>query len=343
MVSGVRLVIVGGGGFRVPLIHRALARRPELAITELVLVDVDPNRLAVISNVIGHPAGLPGPELVLAASPADAIRGADFVFSAIRVGGAIGRVADERRALARGVIGQETVGAGGLGYGLRTLPVALELARTVAELAPQAWLINFTNPAGLITEALRPVLGDRVIGICDSPAGLIRRASHAAGSQRRRRRFGQRRLSRHQPSRLAARAAQRLGRAATRPARRRLGAAILRGGQAVRARTDPLARRHPERVPVLLLPHRRGAGQPVGRSDPGRDPARRAGSFLRRGAGQSGAGTSAVGGDPAAPGAGLPGRGSRLRTGRGRVGRRRLRADRLAAHPSAGRRASQTS
>ncbi len=94
---------------------------------------------------------------------------------------AAGRVRDERRALDAGVLGQETVGAGGLRYALRTLPVALESARVIADVAPDSWLINFTNPAGLVTEALRTVLGDRVIGICDSPIGLVRRARLAAG------------------------------------------------------------------------------------------------------------------------------------------------------------------
>jgi 6-phospho-beta-glucosidase len=173
-----RLVIVGGGGFRVPLVYRALRRRPQLGITELVLTDVDAGRLATIGAVLE-----PDPviSLRLETSVAAAVRDADFVFSAIRVGGAAGRVADERRALSRGVLGQETVGAGGLAYGLRTLPVALELARVIAELAPAAWLVNFTNPAGLITEASRAVLGDRVIGICDSPVGLVRRACRALG------------------------------------------------------------------------------------------------------------------------------------------------------------------
>lgn len=172
-LTGVRVVILGGGGFRVPTVVRAIAGRPELGIAEVVLHDVDETRLAVISSVL--PAALPGLRLRTTTSLAEALPGADVVFSAIRVGGAEGRVRDERRALALGVLGQETVGAGGLAYGLRTVPVALAAARLQAELAPDAWLINFTNPAGLITQALSEPMGRKVIGICDSPVGLIRR------------------------------------------------------------------------------------------------------------------------------------------------------------------------
>jgi len=175
-------VILGGGGFRVPLVYRALARRLARgigpAISEVVLYDADSSRTAVIGAVL---AGEPGPPIRVADSVASAVTGADVVFSAIRVGGAAGRVQDERQALAAGVLGQETVGAGGLGYALRTLPVALEHARLIRELAPDAWLVNFTNPAGLVTQALRTVLGNRVVGICDSPIGLLRRACNAAG------------------------------------------------------------------------------------------------------------------------------------------------------------------
>ena len=106
----------------------------------------------------------------------EALRGADFVFSAIRVGGLAGRTRDERVALDLGVLGQETTGPGGLAYALRTVPVALDIARRTREVAPDAWFINFTNPAGIVTEAMQAVLGDRVIGICDSPIALARRA-----------------------------------------------------------------------------------------------------------------------------------------------------------------------
>ncbi|NUT51687.1 MAG: 6-phospho-beta-glucosidase [Saccharothrix sp.] len=165
-----RLVILGGGGFRVPLVHKALDEH----ITELVLHDVDADRLDAIRRVLRG-----GPPVTATTDLDDALRGADFVFSAIRVGGLAGRAIDEEVAHAHGVLGQETVGAGGVAYGLRTAPVADAIARRVAEVAPQAWVVNFTNPAGLVTEAMARHLGDRVIGICDSPVGLCRRVAKA--------------------------------------------------------------------------------------------------------------------------------------------------------------------
>jgi 6-phospho-beta-glucosidase len=125
------------------------------------------------------------PEVSFTTDLDDALRGADFIFSAIRVGGLEGRADDERVALAEGVLGQETVGAGGIAYGLRTVPVAVDIARRVARLAPDAWVINFTNPAGLVTEAMSRHLGDRVIGICDSPVGLGRRIATVLGANPR--------------------------------------------------------------------------------------------------------------------------------------------------------------
>ncbi|AEW93963.1 MULTISPECIES: family 4 glycosyl hydrolase [Streptomycetaceae] len=184
--GGARLVVLGGGGFRVPLVYRALIGDP--AVREVVLYDTDPGRLSVIAAVLAEQgrsaerAGARAPEVRVAAGLDDALRDADFVFSAIRVGGMAGRACDERIPLAEGVLGQETVGAGGVLYGLRTLPVATAIAKRVAAVAPRAWVINFTNPAGMVTEAMRAVLGDRVIGICDSPVGLVRRAARAAGA-----------------------------------------------------------------------------------------------------------------------------------------------------------------
>jgi 6-phospho-beta-glucosidase len=172
----VRVTILGGGGFRVPLICRELAASG-LAIGEVVLYDVVPERLGVISAVLAAD-GLP---LRTTTDLEVALRGADVIFAALRVGGLDGRVADERSALDAGVIGQETVGAGGLSYAARAVPVVDAIARRVAELAPRAWVISMTNPAGIVTEVMAATLGPRVVGVCDSPTGLVRRACAAAG------------------------------------------------------------------------------------------------------------------------------------------------------------------
>ncbi|AOR30807.1 6-phospho-beta-glucosidase [Streptomyces fodineus] len=180
-----KLTILGGGGFRVPLVYGALlADRAEGRVTEVVLHDLDERRLYAVRRVLDEQAtGIPDAPRVTATTDLDAaLAAADFVFSAIRVGGLQGRANDERVALAEGVLGQETVGAGGIAYGLRTVPVAVDIARRVARLAPDAWVINFTNPAGLVTEAMSRHLGDRVIGICDSPVGLGRRIARVLGA-----------------------------------------------------------------------------------------------------------------------------------------------------------------
>lgn len=179
-----KLVILGGGGFRVPLVYGALlGDHAEGRVTEVVLHDLDAGRLGAVARVLSEQAaGVPdAPTVTTTIDLDEALRGADFVFSAIRVGGLEGRAADERVALAEGVLGQETVGAGGIAYGLRTVPVAVDIARRVRQLAPDAWVINFTNPAGLVTEAMSRHIGDRVIGICDSPVGLGRRVARMLG------------------------------------------------------------------------------------------------------------------------------------------------------------------
>ncbi|MET8449283.1 6-phospho-beta-glucosidase [Streptomyces sp. NPDC005209] len=181
-----RLTILGGGGFRVPLVYGALLTdRAEGRVTEVVLHDLDDGRLRAVARVLAEQATgvADAPRVTVTTDLDEALRGADFVFSAIRVGGLEGRAADERVALAQGVLGQETVGAGGIAYGLRTVPVAVDIARRVARLAPDAWVINFTNPAGLVTEAMSRHLGDRVIGICDSPVGLGRRIARVLGAR----------------------------------------------------------------------------------------------------------------------------------------------------------------
>ena len=183
-----RLMIAGGGGFRVPLVYRALCEGPFAGLVrELVLYDVDPGRLAAINAVLASfagqhpPAAATFPAVRATTSLAEALHGTDMVFAAIRPGGTAGRTADERVALDLGLLGQETTGAGGISYALRSIPHMLELAAQMRRHCPDAWLLNFTNPAGMVTEALVPVLGRKVVGICDSASGLVHRAARAAG------------------------------------------------------------------------------------------------------------------------------------------------------------------
>ncbi|WP_098485242.1 6-phospho-beta-glucosidase [Georgenia soli] len=186
------LTILGGGGFRVPLVYEAVAAaRDRVPVDEVVLLDDDPDRLAVMADVLrqvgghGQAAGgayTAGAPRVRATTDLDeALTGADVIFSAVRVGGTAGRTRDERVALGEGLLGQETVGPGGLAYALRTVPEVDRIAARIAELAPRAWTISFTNPASIVTEAMRARLGDRVVGICDTPISLVRRALRAVG------------------------------------------------------------------------------------------------------------------------------------------------------------------
>ncbi len=181
-----KVALLGGGGFRVPMVYGALLARAErLAIDEVALYDVDGERLARIAPVLDGLAREREERLPYRATTEldEALEGADFVFCAIRVGRLEGRVVDERVPLAEGVIGQETTGPGGICFALRTIPAMLELAEAVAERSPTAWFVNFTNPAGLVTEAIQDVLGPRAVGICDSPSGLCRRVAAALGRE----------------------------------------------------------------------------------------------------------------------------------------------------------------
>jgi 6-phospho-beta-glucosidase len=177
--GGVKLAIIGGGGFRVPLVYRALARSADSLVDQVWLYDTSSARLAVISDVLRQLGGALPVHCTTVLD--EALEGSDFVFSAMRVGGLAGRVADERAAFGLGLIGQETTGPGGIAYGLRTIPVAMAMARRVLAVAPGAYVINFTNPAGMITEAMQSLLSDHVIGICDTPSGLGSRLARQCG------------------------------------------------------------------------------------------------------------------------------------------------------------------
>jgi 6-phospho-beta-glucosidase len=178
----VKLALLGGGGFRTPAIYRALVEgATRTDYDEIALYDVDSSRLDRIAAVLRGLDERIGRSIPFTTTTDldEAIDGADVVHCAVRVGGLAGRLLDETAALAEGAIGQETTGAGGITFALRTLPVVTEIAQVVARRAPKATFVNFTNPVGLVTEAIQRVVGDRVIGICDAPLAMCRRVARA--------------------------------------------------------------------------------------------------------------------------------------------------------------------
>ena len=168
-----KLAVIGGGSTYTPeLIDGVLGRRDRLPITEIALCDIDQERLDIVAGFARRMVSAAGGgiEIHTTTSQAEAVRGADFVVSQFRVGQQAARHRDELLGREFGLIGQETVGVGGFAKGLRTIPVALALADTILDEAPHAILLNFTNPAGMVTEALlreRPEL--LTIGLCNVP------------------------------------------------------------------------------------------------------------------------------------------------------------------------------
>jgi 6-phospho-beta-glucosidase len=178
------LSVVGGGGMRTPLLISALIERyARLPVERVVLYDVDPDALKVVGALADALLARAGrPFSVQTTTAADAaFAGASFVITSIRVGGLRGRIVDEQVPLAHGVLGQETTGPGGWAMALRTIPVLASLAAQARRASRDAWLINFTNPAGLITQGLTAAGDRRVVGICDSPPALGRKIAAQLG------------------------------------------------------------------------------------------------------------------------------------------------------------------
>ena len=178
---GVKIAVVGGGSTYTPeLIEGFLTRRERLPVDELVLFDVDSERLEVVGGLakrILTKREWPG-ELVLTADRDRALDGAHFVIVQLRVGGQAARLVDETLPLEFGCIGQETTGPGGFAKALRTVPIVLGIAEETARRgAKDAWVVDFTNPVGIVMQALLDQ-GHRAIGLCNSAIGFQR---HFAG------------------------------------------------------------------------------------------------------------------------------------------------------------------
>jgi 6-phospho-beta-glucosidase len=178
MTEGIKIVTIGGGSSYTPeLVEGFIKRYDSLPVRELWLVDIEAGKekLEIVGNLakrMVEKAGLPI-NIHLTLDRREALKDADFVTTQLRVGLLEARAKDERIPIKHGVVGQETNGPGGLFKALRTIPVILDIAKDMEELCPYAWLLNFTNPAGMVTEAvLRHTNIQKVIGLCNVPIGM---------------------------------------------------------------------------------------------------------------------------------------------------------------------------
>ncbi|MDF2656490.1 MAG: family 4 glycosyl hydrolase, alpha-galactosidase/6-phospho-beta-glucosidase [Bacillota bacterium] len=179
MEGKLKIAVIGGGSSYTPeLIEGILNRKDELPVSELWLVDVEEGKekLRIITALAQRMAARSGAEIKIAATldRREAILDADYVITQFRVGFLKAREKDELIPLKYNVIGQETTGPGGFAKAMRTIPVMLEICREMEELAPDAWLINFTNPSGIITEAVKKHSKVRVLGLCNIPVGMLK-------------------------------------------------------------------------------------------------------------------------------------------------------------------------
>jgi 6-phospho-beta-glucosidase len=181
---GVKVAVVGGGSTYTPELVEGFVRRAErFPVDELVLLDPDAERLGIVGGLAGRMlehAGYGG-RLRLTADPVEAIDGASFVIVQLRVGGQAARLLDETIPPRFGCVGQETTGPGGFAKALRTIPVVLELAELTARHgAPGAWLVDFTNPTGIVTQALLDE-GHQALGLCNVAINVQRRFADRFG------------------------------------------------------------------------------------------------------------------------------------------------------------------
>jgi len=179
-----KLTIIGGGSTYTPELFEGLVSRgAELGLTEVVLHDIDPARLDPVAGFCRRMAHAADAcfQVHRTTELDAAISGASFVVTQIRVGGQQARLRDETIPMEFGLIGQETTGAGGFAKALRTIPEILKIAGRIRELAPDAWVINFTNPSGIITETLLRHGGVKAVGLCNIPMELRIESARAIG------------------------------------------------------------------------------------------------------------------------------------------------------------------
>ena len=174
-----KVAVIGAGSTYTPeLVQGFITRRDRLEIGSLYMMDIDPEKTAVVTGLARRMFAAAGldPRVVITSDLEEAVAGADYVLGQVRVGGLEARIRDEKIPLKYGLLGQETTGVGGFMNALRTIPVLMRVAGAIERLAPQARLINFSNPSGIIAEALLNHTGVHMTGLCNGPINMIRDA-----------------------------------------------------------------------------------------------------------------------------------------------------------------------
>ena len=186
-MSKIKIVTIGGGSSYTPeLIEGFIKRSAELPIREIWLVDIEEGKekLEIVGNLakrMVEKAGLDW-QIHLTLDREEALKGADFVTTQFRVGFLDARIKDERIPFENGLLGQETNGPGGMLKAFRTIPVILSIVEDMKRLCPDAWLVNFTNPAGMVTEAvLKYGKYEKVVGLCNVPVNHMMSESKLLG------------------------------------------------------------------------------------------------------------------------------------------------------------------
>ena len=172
-----KIAVIGGGGVRSPFLAKSLSQSSiRLGIDEVVFADIDPNKLRLYGNMAKRTAYLNAPQLkfTLTESVKEAVEGASYIITTIRPGGDVTRMLEERATIGEGVIAQETVGAAGLSFAMRTFPALCKIAELAKKYAlPNFRIFNFTNPVGIVTQALSDAGYGFTYGICDAPTGML--------------------------------------------------------------------------------------------------------------------------------------------------------------------------
>lgn len=178
-MRSLKVAVIGAGSTYTPeLVNGFIARKDRLKVGTFYFMDIDRKKMEIVTGLTQRMLDANGidSKIILTDSLDEAIEGADYVLAQVRIGMLDARIRDEKIPLKYDLLGQETTGAGGFMKALRTIPFIMKVAKKIEELAPNAWFINFSNPSGIIAEAVLNNTNVKMIGLCNGPLGMIKRA-----------------------------------------------------------------------------------------------------------------------------------------------------------------------